>query len=66
MPLPEIGSKEWEEAVEFMEADLKSGMSLTRMIESTKKGLGDNFYEEFDKWKEEKRKGGDVNACRPE
>jgi hypothetical protein len=56
MPLPKPGDEGYEKMVEFMEADLISNMSLTKIIDMTRKQFkeqGKDFNEEFEKWKEE-------------
>lgn len=55
--LPKPGSQEWEDMVDFMRADLDSGMKTTRLIISVQdlmKQQGRDFDEEFKKWKKEK------------
>jgi len=55
MPLPKPGDEGYEEMVEFMEADLISNMSLTKIIDMTRKQFkeqGKDFNEELEKWKE--------------
>ncbi len=61
MPMPEPGTREYEEMVEFMRVDLLSGFKYTKMVnklvEVTRELLtsqGKDFDEEFKKWK-----GGD-------
>jgi hypothetical protein len=47
--------------VDFMRADLESGMGYNKLIESARKRLkeqGKDFDEEFDKWKREILKCG--------
>jgi len=68
MPLPALDTPEWESICEFMRADLECNMGLTRMIDIVKKRCkeeGRDFYAEAEKFNK-KRKGGDVNDCRPE
>jgi hypothetical protein len=53
--MPKPGTKEWEEAVDYMRADLQSGMQYTKMENIARKILknqGKNFDKEFRKWKE--------------
>lgn len=57
MPMPEPGTQEWENMVDFMRADLENDMSYTKLINATRKIIearGGNFDEEFAKWKEKK------------
>jgi len=64
MGMPNPGSKEYEEMVEFMRADLEADMGYSKMIETARKSVeakGKNFQEEFEKWK--KKGGNKVNAC---
>jgi len=57
--IPEPGSKEWEGMVDFMRADLDSGMQLTKIEMIARKFIkedGRDFDEEFEKWKNEQEK----------
>jgi hypothetical protein len=52
-----IGSDEYEKEIEFMRADLESGMMYTKVEMEARKIIearGGNFDEEFAKWKKEK------------
>lgn len=52
--LPDPGSNDWEDMVDFMRQDLESGMGYTKLIDTTKEILkeqGRDFDEEFEKWK---------------
>lgn len=52
--MPEPGSQAWEDMVDFMRADVDSGMGYTKLIEAVRKSIessGLNFDEEFEKWK---------------
>ena len=58
MNMPEPGTQEWENMVDFMRADLNSGMGYSKIIEQGRKiveARGGNFEEEFAKWKEERK-----------
>lgn len=53
--IPEPGTQAHDNMVNFIRADLESGMSYTEMIESVKKRMaeeGRDFNAEFKKWKE--------------
>jgi hypothetical protein len=53
MPMPEPGTQEYEDMIEFMRQDLESGGALTRIIMAARKAIedaGKNFDEEFAKW----------------
>lgn len=53
MPMPEPGTKEYEEMVEFMRYDLEHDMVLTKIVLAAKKAIeaaGKNFDDEFAKW----------------
>lgn len=57
---PKPGTREFEEAVEFMRADLESGMAYSKIIDVARKNIeadGKDFDEEFEKWKEKKQNG---------
>ena len=57
--MPEPGTEAYERMVDFMRADLESGMGYSKVIETAKKIVeerGGDFYKEFEKWKEEKKK----------
>jgi len=60
MPLPEMpepGTQEWEEMVDFMRADLERDMGYTKLIKAAEEAIkarGGDFDEEFEKWKKEK------------
>ena len=54
--LPEPGSRKWDEMVDFMRADLDSGMRYTKIEMVARKIVkedGRDFDEEFKKWKSE-------------
>ena len=54
-----------DEQIEFMRADLDSGMGLTKMIMFAKKRLeaeGRDFDKEFEKWKEHQMSDSAVNV----
>ena len=56
---PEPGSKEYDDMVEFMREDLRTGMGLTKIIESARKAVeaqGKDFDEEFAKWVEKRER----------
>lgn len=53
MPMPEPGSKAYDEMVEFMRRDLETDFASTKLIDATRELLesqGRDFDEEFDKW----------------
>jgi hypothetical protein len=53
----EIGSPAYEKMIDFMRADLESGMMYTKVEMEARKIIearGGNFDEEFAKWKKEK------------
>lgn len=55
--MPEPGSREWEDMVDFMRADLECGMGYSRIINTVRKRMeedGKDFDEEFEKWKKNK------------
>ena len=55
--LPEPGSKEWDDMVDYMRADLDSGMSYTKLEMATRKMFeeaGRDFDAEFKAWTEQK------------
>lgn len=59
MSMPEPGSPEWENMVDFMRADLESDMAYSKIIDQGRKiveARGGNFEEEFEKWKKEGKK----------
>jgi hypothetical protein len=54
MPLPEAGTQEYEDMIDFMRADLESGMQYTKVEMVARKLIkerGDDFDEEFAKWR---------------
>ena len=59
MPMPKPGSLEYERMIDYMRADLESGMAYSK-IEMTARRLiaerGGNFDEEFKKWREQQKK----------
>lgn len=57
--MPEPGSQEYEKMIDFMRADLESGMGYSKIIAAGKKIIedrGENFEEKFAEWKENKNK----------
>jgi hypothetical protein len=59
MAMPEPGTKEYEDMIEFMREDLESGFALTKIIMAARKSIesaGKNFDEEFAKWTERRKK----------
>ena len=57
--MPEPGTKEFEDMIDFMRADLESDMGYSKIIEAGRKIVeedGRDFDEEFKKWKEGKAK----------
>ena len=57
--MPEPGSAAYESMIDFMRADLESGMGYSKIIAAAKKNIeadGRNFDEEFEKWKRNKNK----------
>lgn len=54
MSMPAIGSRSYEEMIEFMRADLESNMAYSKIIDTAKKKVeseGRDFWQEFEKWK---------------
>ena len=61
MPLPAIGTPEWERTVDFMRADIDSGMKLSKVVVAARVILekqGRDFDAEFRKWR--KKNGKEV------
>lgn len=63
MPIPEPGTKAYEEMVDFMRYDLEHDFALTKIVMAARKAIearGKNFDEEFAAWtkkqNEERRK----------
>ncbi|MBW2646247.1 MAG: hypothetical protein JRE23_08730 [Deltaproteobacteria bacterium] len=59
MGMPEPGTLEYEDMVDFIRKDLESGMRYTKLIKAAKDSIearGGNFDEEFDRWKKERRR----------
>lgn len=59
MPMPELGTKEYEEMIEFMREDLRSGFALTKIIMTARKmieAVGKDFDQEFQNWLERRKK----------
>jgi hypothetical protein len=57
MGMPEPGTREWEDMVDFMRKDLESDMGYTKIIKAAKDSIearGGDFDEEFKKWKKDK------------
>jgi len=57
MAMPEPGSQEFENMIDFMRKDLESGMGYSKIIEAGRKIVedrGEDFDEAFKKWKENK------------
>jgi hypothetical protein len=58
MSMPEPGTQEYEDMIEFMRQDLASGGALTKIIMAARKAIedaGKNFDEEFAKWLERRK-----------
>jgi hypothetical protein len=58
MPMPELGTQEYEDMIEFMRQDLASGGALTKIIMAARKAIeaaGKDFDEEFAKWRERRK-----------
>jgi hypothetical protein len=56
--MPKPGTKEFESMVDFMRADLESGMAYTKLEMAARKIFeeqGRDFDEEFEKWKAQKK-----------
>lgn len=54
--IPKPGSKEYNDMIDFMRADLNSGMALSKMIQSVKERFEEedrDFIEEYENWKKE-------------
>lgn len=65
--LPQPGSKDWEDMVDFMRADLDSGMQLTKIEMAARKIVkedGRDFDEEFEKWKNKKEEATYTHVMR--
>lgn len=59
MPMPKPDSDAYEKMIDFMRADLESGMALSKIEMSARRIIaerGGNFDEEFAKWREEQKK----------
>jgi hypothetical protein len=59
MPIPEPGTDAYERMVDYMRADLESGMAYSRIEMQARKIIearGGNFDEEFALWKKEREK----------
>ena len=57
--MPEPGTDAFEKMIDFMRADLESGMGYSKIIEQGRKIVeadGRNFDEEFEKWRKENGK----------
>lgn len=57
MTMPDAGTQEWEDMVDFMRADLESGMKYTALEITVRKMLklqGRDFDTEFQKWKDKR------------
>ena len=55
--MPEPGTREFENMIDFMRADLESGMQYSALEITVRKMLklqGRDFNKEFEKWKKEK------------
>jgi hypothetical protein len=60
--IPKPGSREYDEMVSFMRADLESGMALTKIeiiARDTIKARGGDFDKEFNEWLKERRQHND-------
>jgi hypothetical protein len=58
MGIPEPGTKKYDEMIDYMRADLESGMQYTKLEVMARKIIeksGRDFDEEFAKWKKERR-----------
>lgn len=58
MPIPEFGTSEYENMIQFMREDLESGGAYTKLILAAKKAIeaqGKNFDQEFEKWMKKKK-----------
>lgn len=56
--MPDPGTKEFEDMVDFMRADLDSGMQYSALEITVRKMLalqGRDFNDEFEKWKEKRK-----------
>jgi len=56
--LPEPGSKEYEDMIDFIRADLNNRMLFSKLINEVRKSFewqGRDFNQEFKTWKENKR-----------
>lgn len=57
MSMPEPGTQDFENMIDFMRKDLESGMQYSKIIEHGRKIVedrGENFDEAFEKWREKK------------
>jgi hypothetical protein len=55
--MPEPGTDAYERMIDFMRADLESGMAYSKIEMEARKIIearGGNFDEEFEKWKQER------------
>ena len=55
--LPKPGSSDYERMIDFMRADLNSGMAYSKVIQTARNRMeseGRDFDEEFQRWKEER------------
>ena len=60
MSLPKPGDKGYDDAIEFMRADLASGTRYSRLetiVRDLMREQGKDFDEEFAKWKETQQHG---------
>lgn len=58
MSIPKPGSPEYERMIDFMRADLESGMGYTKIEMTARRMLkeqGRDFDKEFEEWKEKER-----------
>lgn len=56
-PMPEPGTQEYEEMVDFMRKDIESGFAYSKIIDMARKLIearGGNFEKEFELWKKER------------
>ena len=54
--IDEMNSREYEDMVDFMRADMDNQMGYTKLIEAARKRIeerGGDFYEKFEQWKKE-------------
>lgn len=62
MPMPEPGTDAYEKMIDFMRADLESGMAYTKLEMSARKIIadrGEDFDEKFAEWRKQQKKKRD-------